>query len=36
MYKQALEQISPLLKEITLMEGLYNHYEAAKGRINNG
>ena len=36
MDKQALEQISPMLKEITLMEGLYNHYEAANGRINNG
>jgi histidinol dehydrogenase len=34
--KQTLEQISPMLKEITLMEGLSNHYEAANGRINNG
>jgi hypothetical protein len=25
-----------MLKEITLMEGLSNHYEAANGRINNG
>ncbi|MBA3749449.1 MAG: histidinol dehydrogenase, partial [Nitrosopumilus sp.] len=34
--KQTLEKISPMLKEITLMEGLSNHYEAANGRINNG
>jgi histidinol dehydrogenase len=34
--KETLEQISPMLKEITLMEGLSNHYEAANGRINNG
>ena len=34
--KETLEQISPMLKEITLMEGLSNHYEAASGRINNG
>jgi histidinol dehydrogenase len=34
--KQTLEQILPMLKEITLMEGLSNHYEAANGRINNG
>jgi histidinol dehydrogenase len=34
--KETLEQISPMLKEITLMEGLPNHYEAANGRINNG
>ncbi|MGN6822373.1 MAG: histidinol dehydrogenase [Candidatus Nitrosocosmicus sp.] len=32
--KQTLEDLSPILKEITLMEGLFNHYEAAKGRIN--
>lgn len=32
--KQTLEDLSPILKEITLMEGLVNHYEAAKGRIN--
>jgi histidinol dehydrogenase len=32
---QTLEQISPILKEITSMEGLSNHYEAVKGRINN-
>src|SRR5919107_1405698 len=31
--KQTLEKISPILKEITLMEGLSNHYEAAYGRI---
>lgn len=31
--KQTLEKISPILKEITLMEGLSNHYEAASGRI---
>jgi histidinol dehydrogenase len=31
--KQTLEKISPMLKEITLMEGLSNHYEAAYGRI---
>jgi histidinol dehydrogenase len=31
--KKTLEKISPILKEITLMEGLSNHYEAAKGRI---
>jgi histidinol dehydrogenase len=34
--KKTLEQILPMLKEITLMEGLSNHYEAANGRINNG
>ena len=34
--KQKLEQILPILKEITLMEGLSNHYNAAHGRINNG
>ncbi len=34
--KQKLEQILPILKEITLMEGLSNHYNAANGRINNG
>jgi histidinol dehydrogenase len=32
---QTLEQISPILKEITSMEGLSNHYEAVKGRIDN-
>lgn len=32
--KQTLEHLSPILKEITEMEGLSNHYEAAKGRIN--
>ena len=31
--KQTLEKISPMLKEITWMEGLSNHYEAANGRI---
>jgi histidinol dehydrogenase len=31
--KQTLKKISPILKEITLMEGLSNHYEAANGRI---
>jgi histidinol dehydrogenase len=34
--KQKLGQILPILKEITLMEGLSNHYNAANGRINNG
>ena len=32
---QTLEQISPILKEITSIEGLSNHYEAVKGRIDN-
>jgi histidinol dehydrogenase len=32
---QTLKQISPILKEITSMEGLSNHYEAVKGRIDN-
>ena len=36
MDNKSLEQILPMLKEITLMEGLSNHYEAANGRINNG
>jgi histidinol dehydrogenase len=31
--KQTLEKISPILKEITQMEGLSNHYEAANGRL---
>jgi histidinol dehydrogenase len=32
--KQTLEHLAPILKEITMMEGLSNHFEAAKGRIN--
>lgn len=35
MDKKSLEQILPMLKEITMMEGLSNHYEAARGRIEN-
>ena len=31
--RQTLEKIAPMLREITLMEGLPNHYEAAIGRI---
>ena len=31
--RQTLEKIAPMLREITLMEGLSNHYEAAIGRI---
>jgi len=30
--QQTLKKISPILKEITMMEGLSNHYEAAEGR----
>jgi histidinol dehydrogenase len=30
--QQILKKISPILKEITMMEGLSNHYEAAEGR----
>lgn len=35
MDKKSLEQILPMLKEITMMEGLSNHYEAARGRMEN-
>jgi histidinol dehydrogenase len=31
--RRTLEKIAPMLREITLMEGLSNHYEAAIGRI---
>jgi histidinol dehydrogenase len=31
--RRTLEKIAPKLREITLMEGLSNHYEAAIGRI---
>ncbi len=30
--QQTLKKITPILKEITTMEGLSNHYEAAEGR----
>jgi len=33
MDKEALKKISPIMKEITLTEGLVNHYEAVKGRL---
>ncbi len=33
MDKDALKKISPIMKEITLTEGLVNHYEAVKGRL---
>lgn len=33
MNKVALKKISPIMKEITLTEGLVNHYEAVKGRL---
>jgi histidinol dehydrogenase len=33
MKKDALKKISPIMKEITLTEGLVNHYEAVKGRL---
>jgi histidinol dehydrogenase len=33
MNKDTLAKISPIMKEITLTEGLVNHYEAVKGRL---
>ena len=33
MNKDALKKISPIIKEITSTEGLFNHYEAVNGRI---
>jgi histidinol dehydrogenase len=33
MNRDALKKISPIIKEITLTEGLFNHYEAVNGRI---
>ena len=33
MNRDALKKISPIIKEITSTEGLFNHYEAVNGRI---
>lgn len=33
MNKNALKEIAPIMKEITLTEGLINHYNAVEGRI---
>ncbi|WP_458745444.1 histidinol dehydrogenase [Candidatus Nitrosocosmicus sp. T] len=33
MKRDALKKIAPIIKEITSTEGLFNHYEAVKGRI---